>query len=620
MKSLKTRVLFLTTVLIGLALMLVNFVRLSNQHSQVDTSTESVPLSSSIIKSNRLRSINCTKWIVSTKRVDSEELTEWCMVVVGLKASGIESNRTVHLNTSVLQAMSERYQSVQSLRDIYEGVKPMRVRRLIGYLYAIENGAQQILEESDGSIYNSFVFGNRFHGLEFIGCDNSSSSNSSLFINTYAYFGQPTMWPRGFPAGMVSESISSLTKCPRFRVFDSSIPLIQQGPVSLDVDEIYRATRVMYNKPLGVSFDEYAPPLVLNKHQYAPFGGSNGLYQYDALWLLVFPVNSSISSEILRSQMTIRLIREIDGRIAFMPPSQLTALNKSRTGYSEINRLITVLEEWNCDSLETVRECLIDCVRHLISKRFLDSSQLKVYTLWIESLDQIGYQWPSKKRPQPAKDKKINIFYKSIEQMHSSSSNENEESMRMKNNHLVRLNHIKGLCEMETNSTIDSLDKAVLITSADSIDQLKLLSLFWRAHFSYIVVCWFNKDVRSLANSLDLVGNSTDLNLIICENENYHFGFDQCVDYTYRMGFKQNVFFIAKSVSEFSFWSSNIKFEPRGYTGFESGLFAVRRNDTTTIITYQIKTGKAMDELGAYCDYFKQNKLKTILNQLINLN
>jgi len=70
-------------------------------------------------------------------------------------------------------------------------------RKNIGYLFAIENGARFIYDTDDDnspirSLSEYFVFEKSDYGLMF-------ECSSSELINPYAHFGQPLIWPRGFP-------------------------------------------------------------------------------------------------------------------------------------------------------------------------------------------------------------------------------------------------------------------------------------------------------------------------------------------------------------------------------------------------------------------------------------
>lgn len=64
-------------------------------------------------------------------------------------------------------------------------------------MYAIENGAKFIYDTDDDNapindLSEYFHFDKHDYGLIF-------DCNSSMLINPYAHFGQPLIWPRGYP-------------------------------------------------------------------------------------------------------------------------------------------------------------------------------------------------------------------------------------------------------------------------------------------------------------------------------------------------------------------------------------------------------------------------------------
>ena len=108
---------------------------------------------------------------------------------------------------------------------------------MVGYLYAIDHGAKYIYETDDDNSALDGLLGFRyeqFRGLE-MNCE-----PKSMFVNPYAYFGQPSVWPRGYPLEMISER-SVTFNCSQFKI-TTDMPLIQQGLVNgdPDVDAIYR--------------------------------------------------------------------------------------------------------------------------------------------------------------------------------------------------------------------------------------------------------------------------------------------------------------------------------------------------------------------------------------------
>ena len=144
-----------------------------------------------------------------------------------------------------------------------------------------------------------------------------------------------------------------------------------------DVDAIYRLTRKNGKSLLNIEFDSNAPPLVLKSDQYAPFNSQNTFFHYDSFWSLIFPLVFSFREcDIIRSYVTTRLMREIDGRIAFMPPNAVQVRNahsyfkdyKEETRiYNDINALVAALDAWQCKETH-FKQCFISCIQHLVGR------------------------------------------------------------------------------------------------------------------------------------------------------------------------------------------------------------------------------------------------------------
>ena len=74
-------------------------------------------------------------------------------------------------------------------------------RKIIGYLFAIERGAQVIFETDDDNEmkFDDIVMFNN------ISCARLSREGER-YVNPYGAFGRPDIWPRGFPLNKISES------------------------------------------------------------------------------------------------------------------------------------------------------------------------------------------------------------------------------------------------------------------------------------------------------------------------------------------------------------------------------------------------------------------------------
>lgn len=185
---------------------------------------------------------NCDRWIVITSiseptdhvKYIQDALIDWCLVVVGdsKSPSNWAYKDAVFLSLKDQnELLAKRYKLVAQI--------PVKsyLRKVIGYLYAIDHGAKFIYETDDDNSALDGLLGFKYmqmRGVE-MACE-----PITRFINPYAYFGQPSMWPRGYPLEMIAENAMDFN-CSRFRI-SSDVPLIQQGLVNgdPDVDAIYR--------------------------------------------------------------------------------------------------------------------------------------------------------------------------------------------------------------------------------------------------------------------------------------------------------------------------------------------------------------------------------------------
>jgi hypothetical protein len=106
-------------------------------------------------------------------------------------------------------------------------------RKNLGYLWAIQHGAQEVYETDDD---NELITADlpTFDGLETY----VYNVTNQTVVNPYAYFGYPEIWPRGYPLDQIRASQHSVEHFSRV----ASKPLILQGLADKDpdVDAIFR--------------------------------------------------------------------------------------------------------------------------------------------------------------------------------------------------------------------------------------------------------------------------------------------------------------------------------------------------------------------------------------------
>jgi len=146
-------------------------------------------------------------------------------------------------------------------------------RKMVGYLYAIEQGAELIADSDDDNIpYENWP------ALPETDSPLRALSGDS-FVNIYNYFTSQTVWPRGYPLRRILEKPAVTEKSEVLPVGVWQF-LANEDP---DVDAIYRLTN---NQP--ITFDD-AEPLVLAKGTVSPFNSQNTIFNKQLFALLYLP-------------------------------------------------------------------------------------------------------------------------------------------------------------------------------------------------------------------------------------------------------------------------------------------------------------------------------------------
>ena len=274
----------------------------------------------------KLTGLTSDKWVVVTSinapTPSIHKLTElpepWKIVVIGDKKSKNEewnifegSNKLVFL--SVENQLKLNYKTTKYIPfNSY-------TRKNLGYLYAIEHGAKEIYETDDDNIFTTFEqLYNNFNFSKVSYAEN----NITNMINPYAYFGRPTVWPRGFRLSDIGYDWSN-----KFYISTSeqitSKPLVYQGLANgdPDVDAIFRLTRANSKYPIKLDFyDIY--PLLYFPGNYIPINSQNTRFLYEAFPALALPTTVAFRvCDIWRGFIMERFILGYNGTVLFHSPS-----------------------------------------------------------------------------------------------------------------------------------------------------------------------------------------------------------------------------------------------------------------------------------------------------------
>ncbi|MBU2018621.1 MAG: DUF288 domain-containing protein [Bacteroidetes bacterium] len=146
-------------------------------------------------------------------------------------------------------------------------------RKMLGYLWAIENGAEIIIDTDDDNLpyenWNFPAFKGEFDTIE----------NDNGFVNIYEQFTPQKIWPRGLPLNEVlNQKKYAISK-------QQSKIGVWQGLANgdPDVDAIYR---LVDNTPC--TFDKRSP-IVLGENTITPFNSQNTAFCKELFPLLYLP-------------------------------------------------------------------------------------------------------------------------------------------------------------------------------------------------------------------------------------------------------------------------------------------------------------------------------------------
>ena len=181
-------------------------------------------------------------------------------------------------------------------------------RKNVGYLAAMRDGAEVIVETDDDNIPREGFWEPRVRSRS-APLVSAPDSGAQGWVNAYAYFSDALIWPRGLPLDRIRGAASPLPTIQG--QFDCPVQqgLADENP---DVDAIYRLVL-----PLPVDF---APgrEIVLDQGAWCPFNSQNTTWWRDAFPLLYLPYHCSFRmTDIWRSFVAQRIMWECGWRLSF---------------------------------------------------------------------------------------------------------------------------------------------------------------------------------------------------------------------------------------------------------------------------------------------------------------
>jgi hypothetical protein len=260
-------------------------------------------------------------------------------------------------------------------------------RKNLGYLHAIQNGTNIILETDDDNFPRKEFWDERKKSII------AEFAETSDWLNAYQFFTDSFIWPRGFTLEKVLEStkfkedvfIEKELNCP-----------IQQGLAddNPDVDAIFRLT---YELP--ITFEKQRK-IALGKNTWCPFNSQNTTWFKEAFPLLYLPSYCSFRmTDIWRSYIAQRILWENDSYLLFHEATVYQERNEHDLmkdfrdeipGYVNNKKIVESLQNLSLKSgKQNMGENLYMCYEKLVSMDLVGKEELPLIEAWNSDINSL---------------------------------------------------------------------------------------------------------------------------------------------------------------------------------------------------------------------------------------
>ncbi|KAK6149149.1 hypothetical protein DH2020_016674 [Rehmannia glutinosa] len=280
------------------------------------------------------------------------------------------------------------------------------VRKTVGYLFAIQHGAQKIYDVDDrGDVIDNDI-GKHFD-VELIGegarqeviLQYSHENPNRTVVNPYIHFGQRTVWPRGLPL----ENVGEIGHEEFYTEVFGGKQFIQQGISNglPDVDSVFYFTRKASFESFDIRFDDRAPKVALPQGTMVPVNSFNTIFHSSAFWGLMLPVSvSTMASDVLRGYWAQRLLWEVGGYVVVYPPTvhrydriEAYPFSEEKDLHVNVGRLINFLVGWRSTN-HRLFEKILELSYVMAEEGFWTEKDVQFTAAWLQDLLAVGYQQP----------------------------------------------------------------------------------------------------------------------------------------------------------------------------------------------------------------------------------
>lgn len=312
----------------------------------------------------------------SVKKIASNH-RDWNFIVVGDKKTPLDWNweGVQFLNVQDQLALSSAFAKECRFNHY--------VRKNIGYLKAIQEGAKVIAETDDDNIpYDSFL-------SSVDECVEGYPVKKSGWENVYTHFTDTKIWPRGFPLECINDSLSNKSPLGEKSTFDCPIQqyLADGDP---DVDAIYRLTTQAETK--------FRPNTVILKDgTFCPFNSQNTIWWASAYPLLYLPSFVSFRmTDIWRSLIAQICLYKQGKNLAFREATVFQVRNQHSLildfkdevpGYLNNTRIMELLGDLELSPApDQTSANLRLCYEKLVEVGIIPDQELHLLDLWLKDI------------------------------------------------------------------------------------------------------------------------------------------------------------------------------------------------------------------------------------------
>jgi hypothetical protein len=375
-----------------------------------------------------------THWVVvtsinlpTTAIAKLARLPGWHVVVVGDRKTPAEwaHPNCVFLSLDAQRALGYRLGALVPVASY--------ARKNIGYLYAVAHGANVIYETDDDNLLTdpriTLLAGSPT--VQRLAAHPSVAKHR--VANVYAHFGQPTVWPRGYPVDAIAEGAGPAYAA---AAASAATPLVQQQPATTaawvsgdaaavlepdgevvigieqgladgdpDVDALFRLTRKNIETPIDIAFAREAAPLALPAFTFSPFNSQNTVFHAPALWATLIPTTTTFRvCDIWRGYWAQRLLWEAGAHLLFRGPNVRQDRNAHRYYadmveewdlYRDAGRLVAMLHAWRPAADADHLFARIDALTiAMYRERFWEEGDVHLVRAWLQDLLDVCYVPP----------------------------------------------------------------------------------------------------------------------------------------------------------------------------------------------------------------------------------